>query len=207
MPQSETIEDIKTYQAKVENNKITPEALSSCVRCNLESKFFRIHAYRERRFLIIVELLIQAVMCTLVRFRCPDCGKTFTYYPDFAIPRKHYTRQAVESFSMSYVEDDQKTYKKAAAIDEAVPERQDSSQALSPSTIHRWVSTLAGFFIACQKEVAKKKFSQRFCFRHSRLTIPGKKYRTVKRRACLLRCGLFIKAVSFYKHQFSPSLE
>ena len=37
-------------------------------------------------------MLIKAAFCSLIRFRCPGCGKTFCFYPDFAIPYKHYTR-------------------------------------------------------------------------------------------------------------------
>ena len=91
MPLTATLEDIKAHQQKVEKNKIAPDDLGPCPRCHLESIFFKLHAYRERRFLVIVDLLVKAVFCTLVRFRCTDCGKTITSYPDFAIPHKHYT--------------------------------------------------------------------------------------------------------------------
>jgi hypothetical protein len=84
MPPTATLEDIKAYQQKVEKDKITPHNLPPCPRCSVDSSFFKIHAYRERRFLIIIEMLIKAAHCSLVRFICPGCGKTFTFYPDFA---------------------------------------------------------------------------------------------------------------------------
>lgn len=201
---SATIEDIKAYQKKIEKNKITSEDLPSCSRCELESKFFKIHAYRERRFLIIVDLLVQAVFCALARFKCTDCGKTFSYYPDFAVPHKHYTRKTIEIFSNSYVEDAHKTYKDATTIGMAVPERLDCGQLLSPSTIHRWVATVADLFIEVQKKAAKK-LSQRFCLYRSHLIISKKKYRTKKRRACLLRSRLFFEVTYFLGKFFSPS--
>ena len=102
MPPTATLEDIKAYQEKVEKDKITPDNLPACPRCSVEPAFFKIHAYRERRFLIIVEMLIKAAYCSLVRFRCPGCGKTFTNYPDFAIPHKHYTRQNIMGFAANY---------------------------------------------------------------------------------------------------------
>ena len=89
MPLTATLEDIKAYQDQVEKNNIAPDNLPPCPRCRVESQLFNIHAYRERRFLIIIEMLIQAVYCSLVRFKCPGCKKTFTNYPDFAIPYKH----------------------------------------------------------------------------------------------------------------------
>jgi hypothetical protein len=69
LPPMATLEDIKAYQAKVEKNKITPNNLPPYPRCSVESQFFKIHAYRERRFLIIIEMLIKAAYCSLVRFR------------------------------------------------------------------------------------------------------------------------------------------
>ena len=53
MPPTATLEDIKAHQQRVEKNKITPDNLPPCPRCSVESAFFKIHAYRERRFLII----------------------------------------------------------------------------------------------------------------------------------------------------------
>jgi len=49
MPPTATLEDIKAYQRKVEKNKITPHSLPPCPRCNVDSSFFKLHAYRERR--------------------------------------------------------------------------------------------------------------------------------------------------------------
>jgi len=113
MPPTATLEDIKAYQEKVQKDKITPHNLPPCVRCVLDSAYFKIHAYRERRFLILVELIVQAVFCPLVRFVCPGCGKTVTNYPDFAIPHKHYTRQSITGFAEAYIESEEITYERA----------------------------------------------------------------------------------------------
>jgi hypothetical protein len=94
MPLSATTEKIKAYRALVEKDKITHEGLPPCPICQLQPLFFKIHAYRERRFLLIIEMLIESTFCTFVLFRGTGCGKTFTQYPDFAIPHKHYTRKS-----------------------------------------------------------------------------------------------------------------
>jgi len=60
MPPTATLEDTKTYQDKVEKDKITPHNLPPCPRCRVESQFFKIHAYRKRRFLNIIEMLVKA---------------------------------------------------------------------------------------------------------------------------------------------------
>ena len=121
MPPTATLEDIKAYQQKVEKDKITPDNLPPCPRCSVESIFFKIHAYRERRFLIIIEILIKAAYCSLVRFKCPGCNKTFTDYPDFAIPHKHYTRPSITGFSASYLQSDDMTYQQAVMVDNSAP--------------------------------------------------------------------------------------
>ena len=60
MPPTATLEDIKAHQRRVEKNKITSDDLPPCPRCLVDSALFKIHAYRERRFLIIIEMLIKA---------------------------------------------------------------------------------------------------------------------------------------------------
>lgn len=206
MPLTATREDIKAYQQRVEKNKITSNDLDPCPRCNLEPIHFKIHAYRERRFLIIVEMLVKGVYCTLVRFKCTGCGKTFTFYPDFAVPHKHYTRQTVVHFSRSYVEDDQKTYEDAVMTVDGVPECSEKGRPLAPSTIHHWISTLAGIFTAYQEAKTKalqKGASSRLC----KTQIPGKKYRTLRRKELLLKCRCFLGLSPVERiNVFSPSL-
>jgi len=204
MPLTATLEDIKAYQQKVEKDKISPHHLPPCSRCSVDSSYFKIHAYRQRRFLIIIEMLIKAAYCSLIRFICPGCGKTFTFYPDFTIPHKHYTRQTIESFSRAYVENDQKTYEDAVMTDDGVPERAVSGRTLAPSSIHRWIGTLAGLILSNQ-DALKKSFQEKGaaqrCRRFGPITIPEKKYKTFNRRQCLLWCRWF------FKNQFSPSLQ
>jgi hypothetical protein len=207
MPLTATHEEIKAYQEKVEKDKITSDGLDPCPRCNLEPEHFKIHAFRERRFLIIVEIIVKAVYCTLVRFKCVNCGKTFVFYPDFAVPHKHYTRQTVVHFSRSYVEDDQKTYKNAVMTIDGVPECSEKGRALTPSTIHRWISTLACIFTAYKEAKGKplqKKASSRLC----KTQIPKKKYRTPTRKAVLLKCRGFLGLSPVERIKIlSPSLQ
>ena len=207
MPLTATHEQIKAYQEKVEKGKITSDGLAPCPRCNLEPGHFKIHAFRERRFLIIVEMLVEAVYSTLVRFKCARCGKTFVFYPAFAVPHKQYTRPTVLKFSSTYIEDDQKTYKDAVMTIDGVPECSKKGRPLAPSTIHRWISTLAGIFTAYQEAKEKplqKKASSRLCKKQ----IPKKKYRTLTRKAVLLTCRDFLGLSPVERIKIlSPSLQ
>ena len=205
MPLTATMEDINAYQEKVDKNKITPFNLPECPRCHSDSQSFKFHAYRERRFLIIVKMFVKAVFCALVRFKCPNCGKTFTSYPNFAIPHKHYTRQTIENFSSSYVEDDQKTYESAVTTDNGTPEYPDTGRVLAPSTIHRWISTLANLIMACEDALTRSLQEKTFphlCENLAQITIPKNKYKTNQRKECLLRCRRFFAAGSSFKNQF-----
>lgn len=205
MPLTATHEEIKAYQEKVEKGKITSDGLDPCPRCNLESEHFKIHAFRERRFLIIVKMLVEAVYSTLVRFKCARCGKTFALYPDFAVPHKHYTRQTVLAFGSAYIEDDQKTYKDAIMTVDGAPTYLETGRQLAPSTVHRWISTLAAIFTAYPKEEPLEK---KTCSRLSKTQIPKKKYRTMTRRAVLLKCREFLGLSPVERITvFSPSLQ
>jgi transposase-like protein len=195
MPLSATIEDIKAYQAQVEKDKITSQGLPPCPICQLDPLFFKIHAYRERRFLLIIEMLVKSFFCTLVRFRCTRCGKTFTQYPEFAMPYKHYTRQTIERFSAAYVKDDQKTYETAVITNDGVPGYPDSGRVLAASTIYRWITTLARLITSSGQDAIAKishKAGSHFCS-GSDLAIAKQKYRTAERKKCLSRCLHFFR--------------
>ncbi len=213
MPPIATLEDIKAHQQKIEKGKITPDNLPSCPRCNVESAFFKIHAYRERRFLIIIEMLVKAAYCSLVRFICPGCGRTFTHYPDFAIPHKHYTRPTITGFSASYVESEYMTYQQAVMVDNSAvgyPES-DSTDAptLAPTTIHRWITTLTRFAQTCRTALTlllQANPVSSSCRDLARLTVPQRKHKTDQRRKQLIGCRQLVIIEDFFQATFKTSI-
>jgi hypothetical protein len=209
MPPTATLEDIKAYQQKVEKDKITAHNLPPCLRCSVDSSFFKIHAFRERRFLIIVEMFIKAVFCTLIRFKCPGCGKTFTFYPDFAIPHKHYTRQSITGFCARYVESEDMTYRQAVMVDNGTPGYPQNDGTLAPSTIHRWITTLGRFpqtgraaliLLLQQNPVSS------ICRDLARLMIPQRKYKTHARKKQLIGCRQLLIIEAFFQATFKTSI-
>ena len=208
-PPTATLETIKAYQQKVEKNKITPDNLPPCPRCRVDSSFFKIHAYRERRFLIIIEMFIKAAFCTLVRFRCPGCGKTLTDYPAFAIPHKHYTRQSIMGFSANYLESDDTTYQQAVMVDNSVPGYARDDATLSPSTIHRWVTSLGRFIKTCRTALLlmlQENPVSSICRDLARLVIPQRKYKTNQRRKQLFACRQLLIIETFFHATFKTSI-
>ena len=209
MPPTATLEDIKAYQQKVEKDKITPHNLPSCSRCSVDSSFFKIHAYRERRFLIIVEMLIKAAYCSLVRFKCPGCAKTFTNYPDFAIPHKHYTQPTIMGFADTYIQDDDMTYQQALMVDNSVPGYPQNDATLAPSTIHRWITTLSRFTKTCRTALILllQENPALSIYRDlARLIIPQRKYKTKQRKKQLINCRQLMIVEAFFQATFKTSI-
>lgn len=209
MPPTATLEDIKAHQERVEKDKITPDNLPPCPRCRVESEFFKIHAYRERRFLIIIEMLIKAAYCSLVRFGCPGCGKTFTHYPDFAIPHKHYTQPTITEFSERYVESDDKTYQKSVMLDGSVPGYPQGDATLAPSTVHRWITTLGQWPKTCRTALGlllQENPTLSICRDLARLNIPQRKYKTQHRKNKLVGCRQLLIIEAFFQATFKKSI-
>ena len=209
MPPTATLEDIKAYQQKVEKDKITPHNLPPCPRCNVDSSFFKIHAYRERRFLIIIEMLIKAAHCSLVRFICPGCGKTFTFYPDFAIPHKHYSRPSITGFCAAYLQYDDMTYQQAVMVDDSTPGYPHSNATLAPSSIHRWITTLSRFTKTC-RTVLMLLLEQNpvlsICRELARLVIGRRKYKSIQREKQLAACRQLVIIEAFFQAGFKTSI-
>lgn len=214
MPPTATLEDIKAYQQKVEKDKITPHQLPPCSRCSVDSSFFKIHAYRQRRFLVIIEMLIKAAHCSLVRFICPGCGKTFTFYPDFAIPHKHYTRPSITGFTAAYLESDATTYQQALMIGSSVPgypqsDLSEDAPTLAPSTIHRWITTLSRFTHTCRTALMlllEQNPLSSICRDLARLVIGRRKYKTSQRKKQLTGCRHLVIIEAFFQAAFKTSI-
>ena len=202
-------QEIKAYKEQLEKNKIKPDNLPPCPRCFVDSTFFKAHAYRERKFLVIVDMVVQTVLSALLRFKCPGCGKTFTYYPDFALPFKRYTRQTVTQFSQSYAQNPNATYQKAAMVDGSVPGYPDGEQTLSPSTIHRFITHLSRFITSTQKAldlILQENPASAICRDMAQLTVPQKKYKTTARKDILVQCLKFLAIESLFHHTFRTSI-
>ena len=209
MPPTATLDDIKAHQRRVEKDKITPDNLPPCPRCFVESAFFKIHAYRERRFFIIIEMFVKAAYCTLVRFGCPGCGKTFTHYPDFAIPHKHYTLPSIMGFSERYVDSDDMTYRKSVMLDGSVPGYPQADATLSPSTVHRWITTVGQLPRTCRSALSlllQENPALSICRDLARLIVPWRKYKTERRKKQLIGCRRFLIIETFFQLTFQKSI-
>ena len=154
-------------------------------------------------------MLIKAAYCSLVRFICPGCGKTFTDYPDFAIPHKHYTRPSITGFSASYLESDDTTYPQAVMVDKSTPGYPQNDATLAPSTIHRWITTLSRFTQTCRKALIlllQENPVSSICRDLARLIIPQRKYKTNQRKKQLFGCRQLVIIEAFFQATFRTSI-
>ena len=209
MPLSEAPEKIKAYQEKLEKNKIKPDNLPPCPRCATDSIYFKEHAYRNRIFLIIVDMFIKKILSVLLRFKCPGCGKTFTYYPDFAIPYKHYTRQTAAFFSRSYVKNPDATYQTTVMVDDSAPGYPDDEKTMAPSTIHRFITHLSHLTTIAQKAldlILQENPASDICRNIAALNVPRQKYKTAARKNILLKCMAFFDVEALFHHTFNTSI-
>lgn len=209
MPPTATYQDIKAYQDKVQHNQITPEGLAPCHRCQVESMYFKLHAYRERRFLIIVKMLIQTVCCPLLRFKCPGCGKTVTYYPDFAIPYKRYTRQTIMGYAGIYVQNEKMAYQSTVASQGGIPGYNDSDRTLLPSTVHRWITGLSAFANTCRTALSlllQANPMSGICRDLAQIVVPSGKYRSERRKNQLRHMCKLAVVEAFFRSAFSNSI-
>ena len=84
------IAEIAAHSARVRkgNHRCSLSCCPHCGRAPEPTLFFRRHALRQRKFLVIQGRYIHAVEGLLARWRCPFCRRTFTEYPPFALPFK-----------------------------------------------------------------------------------------------------------------------
>jgi len=143
-----------------------------------------------------------------VRFRCPDCRKTFTEYPPFALPHKRFVQQDVLAKALGYLQDPQATYR-TAVHERRLPAGycQDGKGQLSHSTVWRWLSGLGSWRTLVQKatglileedptaDVHRQQFSIA-CF----------KVRSERRRKLLQQAARLFHVAEIFSRTFGVSL-
>ena len=154
---------------------------------------------------------VQPAYAPLVRFRCPACKKTVVFYPDFAFPHKHYTRQSIMGFAQRYVASETATYQQAVMDTEqrSVPGYPGGEKCLAPSTVHRWVTGLSRLVHTTQKAlnlICQDNPATSACRNLAQLTIARCKYRSQARQHRLLGCLRLLIVEAFFEATFSLSI-
>ncbi len=207
--ESTIIARIEDYKERVLQGKVAC-ILPPCPGCALASDQFTRHSLRKRRFNVIVAEVVLLVLCVLIRWKCPACGKSMTQYPDFALPYKRYLLSDILQYAERYIEDEEMTYdllvKKWAA---GYERRLNDERLLRASSIHRWITTLGDLPRLIARAIAlihEKQPSIGLARYLAQLSVSGRKHRSEKRRQTLLACRLLLHLERLFNRIFQVSL-
>jgi hypothetical protein len=203
-------EDIRKYGHEAKHGWISCE-LDRCPCCQGQPVRFKQHGVRNRLFLVFADWVVRRVWSYLTRWKCPLCKRTFTLYPDFALPFKRYSLAFIQARCAAYVEDGARTYREGVK-EEGVAisyEDADSGMVLWPSTLWRWVSSLGGFSETVRQalHLIKQKDPSTDVFRElGGLRIRAGKYRGEERKIVLQRCRELLTADRVHVRLLSASV-
>ena len=207
----DSISQIKAHEEQVISGQV-PDHLQICPRCRIATRDFKLHERRKRQFLVIIDNLVQLVMGLLGRWKCSICSLTFTDYPEFAIPYKHYVKDHVSDMSHEYVEDDEKSLGDVTGNDcigygsEDEQDIPSDERHLNRSTLWRWTNFLGSLKDTLRKarQLIRSRDPSSTLFRQS-AAVPESKYRTAQRGRTLKRCYQLLQTELEYKCLFSFS--
>jgi len=183
------------------------------VQCNLppcrccKSDIFKQHATRERQFYVTSEDMVKVILGLLNRWKCLGCGKTFTDYPEFAVPYKRYIVPIIKKYISLYTEDHLASYRKI--IIRNCIGYPDSEQQLNHTSIHRWIKTFGSYskiIRTAQDIYLQAKPQSSICRELTSLSIPLAKYRTQERKTLLQRCRQLLKIEVKFWSVFQASI-
>jgi hypothetical protein len=210
------LEAIQNYTRQVEQGPVRCP-WHRCPHCGRTVESFTLHDRRKREFLVVVGRLVQRVLSWLTRWRCPRCQKRLTLYPDFALPYKRYVRGAVFHFSTDYLAHDERSYRQAveeggmAIFYEAAEGEEESidERTLAPSTLHRWIGSLAALPTTVAEALGLIRAQWPSCgiFRQLlQIVFPSHKYRSEKRRLQLQEALTLLTTETTYQGLFKISI-
>jgi hypothetical protein len=199
----------KHTNAVISGNIQSPHG--SCPRCFETPGRFRLHERRERGFRFIVGSFVRIIISLLVRWKCPICGRTFTEYPDFALPYKRYVLMDIERLSEDYLENE-KSYQQGVSCEgEAIGyEERDGKideRQLSASTLWRWVGSvgLMDNVLTEGLNLIRQKDPDSYLFRGLLALWPGK-YRSEERKVLLQSAWKLLQANRIFKQLFGHQI-
>ena len=134
---------IQQHTNKITSGKI-PRPQGCCPRCFSQPKTFKLHECRKRSFRYLAGSFVRIIMTLLARWKCVECGKTFTAYPPFVCPHKRYALDDILRLSSKYIQDEQQTYYTAVTHEgSSIGYEEENNQYvdhfLAPSTLWRWI--------------------------------------------------------------------
>ena len=204
------LEKIETHGQAVLLKQIPPD-LTHCPCCKKEHQFFKFHEARSRLFLVVISCFVHLVNSFLGRWKCPFCNRTFTYYPEHAIPYKNYVKDSIVNLSQTYVEYDNITYRQVVQHGISViaykAEKGIDERCLAGSTVYRWLSWIGSLKEPLRHalNMIRQKDPSCYIFRQIR-PISSHKYQSINRIKILDTCLRFFAVEKKYNALFNRSI-
>lgn len=175
----------------------------ACQRCQQKPEAFKLHESRKRQFRMIVENIVKVTVSFLLRWKCIDCGATFTEYPSFALPYKRFVLTDINRLSHKYLSIDTLSYRgvvKENGVDIAYLDSHDlCKQFVSHSSVWRFMTYLADRWqTTIHNHILEKTVH----------AVPPFKYRSKERRTLLYKAFKVITNFNIQTNEdFFPNFE
>lgn len=179
---------------------------------------------------VIAERLILTLFVLLVRRKCPLCGTTFADYPPFVLPYKRFVSAEILERALRYLQNDSWSYEQVTrnlpaepsnerspphnpmtlAYPEPFEECQDPDKetpapTLSPSTVHRWITSLGALKKTLQAATGLLLDKGADTHRQA-VDIAAGKYRSDERKNVLQDAMRLLHAEATYRVLFDRSI-
>lgn len=182
-----------------------------CPRCGIYCDRFAYYDRYKRVFLVIAGNSTEKAEGFLARCICPVCAKTFTDYPNFALPFKRYVRRHMQDKSKQYLEEDNSSLEEIASrkVSGEKPPDTGYEQYLAASTLWRWTDYFGSLncVLARARSLIRAKDPSSNIFRLP-FSVSRHKYTEGERGRILRTCLCLLKTESEYirvfKHSFFP---
>lgn len=199
--------ETKRYKDRIENDSARVPT-KQCRKC--DSRHFHRHQKRPRWFLPVGACVVRPIRCLLYRWRCVNCGTTFTHLSSLCVPFKRYLRLELETRAQAYVETDALSYRKvvkehgaAVVYDDPIAQAEsteaekevEAARELAPSTVHRWIGSIAAGREQWQPALRLAQQVHQGAGLSS-ILISAAKYRSEARRRVLEACGVLLRALT-----------
>ena len=202
------IAEIESHAKEVKAGR-GEKGISCCQRCFGKAEKFRQHDWRRRQLRVIVGSFVRVITTLLQRLTCPLCKKTFTVYPRFVLPRKHYVREHLEQLSKIYLDEPEQSYRKVVTVQgmaigyAGLSAGQIDERQLSPSTVWRRLSFLGSLtkILTQAQRLIREKAPETSMFRNL-IPITAQKYRSAERKCLLETAQKLLRAAAEFKKHF-----
>lgn len=207
------VEKIRAHEKDI----LTKQAPYLCPKCKSTHRVFTLHERRHRLFHVIIDSLVHTIESFLGRWKCSLCKKTFTFYPEYALPYKRYVKDHCFSFSQAYLEDDTETYRSVSSaigyttrtpvcVQPRTGMQEIDDRMLAGSTVWRWLSffgslknTLHNAFDLIRQTAGDSRVFRQISPIHPR------KYQSDERKTLLQHALRLFRAEPVYRNLFGFS--